>query len=193
MTDPTANPSHAPILWAVAAAILSGSISAVTLNPMMDIMEQSGGDDLFALLSSFAFSAGLAFGLCGGAVALRVMRIRTAGVAVFVLTSMIGIAAAVYVAMMSFDNSTDSFLLPYSLGSPVGALIVAIPFAFVGRFANPWRTAGLATVLSTVWAVGVALVVDADAALEIPGLAALYIGWQAIFLGVFAATGRRAD
>ncbi len=175
-----------PVLWAIAAAILSGAVSAISLQPVLDVMERGSFDDLFGILSSFSLTAGLAFGLCGAAVVVWIMGARTAAAAVFCVTSMIGIAAAVYLAMLSYDNTTESFVLSYALGSPLGALIVAVPFAFVARFARPWRTIGLATVLPTLWAVGVAASITGEAALEIPGLATLYIGWQVIFLCVFA-------
>lgn len=177
------------ILWAIAAATLSGVVSAISLEPVMELMERNRTDDLFGLLSSFAFSAGLAFGLFGAAVAVWSMRVRTAAAVVFLLTSMIGMAAAVYLAMLSFDNTTSSFVLPYASGSPLGALIVAVPFALVSGIAHRWRTIVLATVLPTLWAVGVATVIDGEAALEVSGLATLYIGWQVAFLGVFAAAG----
>lgn len=177
------------ILWAIAAATLSGVVSAISLEPVMELMERNRTDDLFGLLSSFAFSAGLAFGLCGAAVAVWSMRVRTAAAVVFLLTTMIGMAAAVYLAMLGFDNTNSSFVLPYALGSPIGALIVAVPFALMSGIARRWRTIALATVLPTLWAVGVATVIDGEAALEVSGLATLYIGWQVAFLGVFAAAG----
>lgn len=180
-----------PILWAIGAATLSGAVSAISLEPAMQLTEVIVPDEFYGLLTTFAVTAGLAFGLCGAAVAVWAMGGRATGGLVFLLTSMIGIVAAVYLAILSFDNSSDSFILPYALGSPLGALIVAVPFAFAGRFLHPWRVIGLATALPTLWAIGVASAVSGDSALEVPWLAALYIGWQAIFLGLFAAAARR--
>lgn len=181
-----------PILLAIAAAVVSGVISALTLGPVIDLIEASISDDLFGLLGSFAVTGGLAFGLCGAAIAVWVLHLTRATAAVFLLTSMFGIAVAVYFAMVSYDNNSNSFVIPYAVGSPLGALIMMGPLAALGLFAHPWRTLSVALVVPTLWAVGVALVMDPDAALEVSGLAALYIGWQAIVLGLFAVSVRRA-
>ncbi|MBY4895096.1 hypothetical protein KUL25_20235 [Rhodobacteraceae bacterium N5(2021)] len=178
------------VLWAIAIALLSGTFSAVTLDPFMQVIEDSGLDDLAGLLGSFALTAGLSFGLCGAAFTLWRKKVGIGAGAVFVVASMIGMASAVYVAILGYDNATGSFLLPYTLGSPVGALILAVPFAFLGKFATPWRTIALATALPMLWAVGVGAFLNGDAALNASGLATLYIGWQALFLGVFAAARR---
>lgn len=190
---PLPSPIGSGVLWAVAAATLSGGLSAVSLDPAMNIIEELPflSNDLMGVLLPFSLTAGLAFGVCGAVVARFAMGVRTAGAVAFCLASIVGIAAAVYLAMLVYDNSNDSFVRPYAVGGPLGALILAIPFAFVGRFAQPWRVIGLATLLPTLWAVGVAALLDGDAALEAPGLAVLYIGWQAIFLGLFAAAARR--
>lgn len=180
------------VLWSIAAAVVSGTISAVTLNPVMQAIERVGLGDIVDLLLPFALSAGLAFGICGAAVALWRLKLRAVAGGVFLAMSMVGMAAAVYVAVLTYDNRIGSFVLPYALASPVGALILAVPFAFVGGFAHPGRTVGVATVLPTLWAMGIGAVFTGDAGLEVPGLAALYIGWQGISLSIFAATRQEA-
>lgn len=181
------------LLGAVAVATLSGYISAITLMPFMDVMEQMGLGDLLGILSTFGLTAGLAFGLLGGGFSLWRLRVSPLAAGAFLVASILGMAAATYLAMLSFDNAANDFKLSYLLGSLLGALFVAVPFALLGRFAHPARTIGLAVALPTVWAVGVAASLsNGDAALEVPGLAALYVGWQVIFLGVFAATPRKA-
>lgn len=179
-------------LWAIAAAVLSGGVSAIALDPVMQAVETLGLDDLFGLLSTFAITAGLAFGLLGGAVLLKVAKLPPRVVAVFMGTSMIGMAAAVYVAMISFNNTTENFVTSYAIGSPLGALIVVVPLAFLGPLVHPWRWIAIATVLPTLWAMAVAATFPGDAAMEVPGLAALYIGWQAIVLTTFVMARRRA-
>ncbi|GAB5449236.1 hypothetical protein [Gymnodinialimonas sp.] len=178
------------LLITIAATLLSGAFSAFTLEPIGEVIETLDLGDLPGLLVPFALSAGLAFGLCGGAVALWRMRVRPLAGAAFLVMSMLGIAAAVYVAALSYNNAEASFLWPYAAGSPVGALILAVPFAFFGPFAQPWGTIGLATALPTLWAMGVGFTFSGDAALEVPGLATLYVGWQLIFLSVFALSRR---
>lgn len=180
-----------PVLFAICAAALSGTIGAFGLYPAMQVIETMGLADIVAFLLPFAVSSGLAFGLIGGALLIRVLNLTAKTAGIFLVTSMIGIAAAVYVAILGYDRTAENFMVSYAIASPIGALLVAVPLAFLGRFAHPWRTIGLATVVPTLWAVGVAAVFDADATLEVPGLAALYIGWQGIFLALFAATGRR--
>lgn len=176
---------------ALGVGILSGTVSAFSLDPVMQVFETVARDDLFGLLSSFAATAGLSFGVAGAAFLVAVLRHRALTGGVFLLTSMIGMAAAVYVAILAFDNSLNSFMVPYGLASPLGALIVAGPVTMLGQYVRRWRTLGLAMGIPSVWAVGVAAVVGPDAALEVSGLAALYIGWQASVLAVFA-TARRA-
>ncbi|UWQ95043.1 hypothetical protein K3728_15315 [Rhodobacteraceae bacterium M385] len=180
------------ILWTIAAATLSGWISAAALTPVMDQLERLGLGDLSGLLVSFSSTAGIAFGLFGGALLHIFAKQRPHVSVAFLVTSMAGIAAAVYVAMVSFSNADPSFILPYGLGSPVGALSVAVPLAFIGRYRTPWTCIGLATLLPTMWAIGVAAFFDHDAALELAGLSALYIGWQGLFLAVFVLSPKAA-
>lgn len=184
--------TNLPLLWAIAAATLSGTLAAFTLDPVMQVLEETEIGDIQGVLTTFALTAGLTFGLLGAAVARWVMDVRWLAASVFFVTSMIGIAAAVYAAIAGYDNSTASFLRSYVIGSPVGALILAVPFAFLGRFQHPWRAIALATVLPTLWAAGVGYFAHGDPAFEVPVLATLYIGWQVLFLTVFAAASRKA-
>lgn len=179
------------VLWAIAAVVMSGMIAAATLKPVIQVAEASGIDGIVMFLSAFGLTAGLAFGLLGAAFARWQLKVSPRAGAVFILMSVLGMAAAVYVAALSIHDNTESLLRPYVVGSPVGAALLAAPFAILGRFAHPWRTTGLAIALPTLWAAGLGAVVHVDAALEMPGLAALYIGWQGIFLIVFAASARK--
>lgn len=179
-----------PLMWAIAAATLSGTLAAFALEPVMQVVETAEIGDIPSILVPFALTVGLFFGLLGAAVARWSMGVRWPAAGALFAASMIGMAAAVYAAIMGYDNTTENFVQAYALGSPVGALILAVPFAFLGRFLHPWRTIALAAVLPTLWAMGVGVCFAGDAAIEVPGLAALYIGWQVLFLGIFA-TARR--
>ncbi|WP_341862485.1 hypothetical protein [Gymnodinialimonas sp. 57CJ19] len=180
------------ILWTIVAATLSGGLSAAALTPVMDKLQGLGLDDLLGLLVSFASTAGIAFGLVGGALLHVFAKQRAVVSLLFLVTSMAGIAGAVYVAIIFFDHADPSFILPYGLASPVGTLSVAVPLAFVARYRAPWTCIGLATLLPTGWAIGVAAFFDHDVALEFAGLSALYIGWQALLLAVFVLSPKAA-
>lgn len=181
-----------PLLSVLVAATLSGGLSAVTLTPVMDLLERLLLGETLTLLSSFSATAGIAFGVFGGGL-LHVLTKQRAYVSLVVLlTSMAGIAAAVYVAILSYSTADPSFILPYGLASPVGALIVAVPLGLMARYKSPWICIGLATLLPTIWAIGVAAFIDPDIALEISGLSALYIGWQGLFLAVFVLSPKAA-
>lgn len=158
----------------------------------MDLLERLPLGETLTLLSSFSATAGIAFGVFGGGL-LHVLTKQRAYVSLVVLlTSMAGIAAAVYVAILSYSTADPSFNLPYGLASPVGALIVAVPLGLMARYKSPWICIGLATLLPTIWAIGVATFIDPDIALEISGLSALYIGWQGLFLAVFVLSPKAA-
>ena len=180
------------LLLAILGALLSGALAAVTLEPAIGLVEALGfTEDLLGFLGPFAITAGLMFGVVGVAITtLRLGARPLAGVA-FLSASMAGIAAAVYVALLVYDNTTESFVAPYGAGSPIGAVILAIPAVFLTRVTHPWRTIGLLCALPTLWAVLVALLLpNPDAAFEPMGLASLYIGWQVIFIGTLVLARR---
>lgn len=192
MTQAIDTPKQGHILWTLVAATLSGGLSAVALAPTMDLLERLTRGDTLTLLASFAFTAGIVFGLIGGALLHIFAKQRPLVSLVFLLSSVAGIAVAVYVAIILYSAADPSFILPYSLASPVGALTVSVPLAFMARYRAPWACIGLATLLPTMWAIGVATFFDPDMALEISGISALYIGWQGVFLAVFVLSPRGA-
>lgn len=195
MTEIETNTPTPDRIIAAGAGVVSGVISAVTLDPFMQVIEELpwAPQEIWGFLTTFGVSAGLAFGLLGGAFLMLRKGVGAVSAGVFLATSMVGIAAAVYVAILFFDNQVENYILPYLAASPVGALIVAGPLAFLARFERPWRKLVLAVALPTLWAVAVAVAMAAlgsDDATDIPWLAALYIGWQALFLMIFAGARR---
>ncbi|ABD53969.1 hypothetical protein [Jannaschia sp. CCS1] len=181
----------ATLIGALAVSIVSGVSAAVLLEPAIESVGAFFEGGVLELLGPFAVTAGLLFGLLGGAFIVKGLGGTASTAVIFLLTSVIGMMAAVYVAIVGYDRNAETLAFPYLSASPVGAFIVATPLAVLGRFAKPWGVIGLAMVLSTIWALIVSVVWPGDDALEIPGLAALYVGWQAIILTIFTVAPRK--
>ena len=195
--------SHVPTkrsrttLWlAGGVGLVTGLLSAVTLNPLGEASDALvwWPGELLGFLSVFALSAGLIYGVLGGGFARLRLGFAWRAVAAFALTSMVGIAAAVYVAMlmMDYDASTPSFAAPYLAASPVGALIMAVPVVVLAQIARPVWVVVRIVALTTAWSLAVAVALGTGEALSVPWLMALFAGWQALFLVGIAAAERKA-
>ena len=175
------------------AGLVSGVISANLVLPGSKILEQVGflQDTLVGLLSMLALTAGLTFGVIGAVfVALR-LRVGPFGAMLWFAASIIGMGAAFYASILIFDNRTApaSYVLPYLVASPIGALILGGAIAAVRPYARKLRLLATLVAAPTAWAVFVAFVMlgaTSDDALSVPWMLALFGGWQAIFLGIVA-------
>ncbi|MEJ6391457.1 hypothetical protein [Gymnodinialimonas ulvae] len=193
------DPSRSHVWQAGGVGLVTGLLSALSLNPLGEF---SGTlpwwpGEMLGFMSIFALSAGLIYGVLGGGFARLRLRFSKVAVAVFALTSVGGIAAAVYAAILAMgpEAAQDNFIVPYLAGGVVGGLIMAVPMVLIARLARPLWVAGRATLLTTGWSVGVATamaVLGVDDALSVPWLLVLFCGWQALFLMQIAAADRRA-
>jgi hypothetical protein len=176
---------------AILAGLLSGAISAVAVEPVGSVLENVPflEDTLVGLLSMLGLTAGLTFGIIGAAFGGWRLGFGWRHAALWLCASIVGMSAAFYAAILSFDNAVNSFVVPYLVASPVGALILGGGIVALRPYQAKLKLMASLLVAPTIWAVGVAVALlsrVSDDALSVPWLLALFCGWQTIFLLILA-------
>ncbi len=177
---------------AVLVGLVSGVISAFAVEPGAQILEEISflQDSLVGLLSILGLTAGLVFGLMGAVFGMVRLGLKLFAAALWLYASIIGMSAAFYVSILTFDNSPDgtaSYVFPYLAASPVGALILGGAIVSVRPYARKPNLLACLVAGPTLWAVAVAGALygaGSDGALDVPWLLPLFCGWQAIFLTI---------
>ncbi|MEM7724505.1 MAG: hypothetical protein AAF376_19360 [Pseudomonadota bacterium] len=186
-----------PMGFALCIGLLSGIVSTFLLEPVLSfdwssLLVRTYGDRI-SLQLSLALSAGLPFGLIGAAYLWWRKSIGWPMGLIFVALSMVGMFAAVEVAIQVFvmnDDPNDLTLVPsYLAASLVGAGIVMGGSVLIARLKN-WRFMMLHGLLwPTVASLLVAVAIVASQAENLfdpPWSVLLFCGWQAAFLAVLS-------
>ena len=87
--------------------------------------------------------------------------------------SIVGMSAAYYVAIVTYDSSLASYVVPYLAASPVGALVLGGGVVALQPYRAKLKLMASLLVAPTIWAVGVAFALMsrvADDALTVPWL-----------------------
>ncbi len=182
---------NARALLAAGAGLISGIISAVLVEPVAETTENIAllQNTLVGLLSILGLSAGLVFGLVGGLFGRWRLGFEWLHSAMWFVGSIVGMGAAFYVAILTFDREAENYVGPYLLASPVGALVLGGAIVAFRPFAAKMKLLASLLVVPTIWAVGVGVALlnaTSDDAMSVPWLIALFCGWQAIFLAILA-------
>lgn len=182
---------NARALLAAGVGVISGLISAVLVEPVAETTENIAflQDTLVGLLSILALSSGLVFGIVGGLFGRWRLGFDWLHSAIWFVASVVGMGAAFYVAILTFDRETATYIVPYLSASPVGALVLGGAIVAFRPFAAKLKLLASLLVAPTIWAVGVGVALlnaTSDDAMSVPWLIALFCGWQAIFLAILA-------
>ncbi|MEM1342168.1 MAG: hypothetical protein AAGF68_07580 [Pseudomonadota bacterium] len=186
-----------PYAVALFAGFASGTLSAATLPAFIHMLRNMIGPlpELFEIWISFALTVGLSFAVIGGAYARRYLGLRWRGLAVWTLTSMLGIIVAFHASTPFYDtNDLTNFYQPFLIGSLVGGSIFLIPVLFVGQFTSRLWVFVKGVGFSTAWALFSAYflqLIESDDPLQAPGSVVLFAGWQAAMLLAMAGSALR--